>query len=160
MTVGVIGVGEIGTRLARICRHGFGIRVLGTRRRLDRLPAEAEACGLDALLRQSDFVVVACPLTAETRHLLDREAFSAMKPSAWLINVGRGSVVREKALVEALRTRRIAGAMLDLTPHLAGMTVESLSRVSVAAADEMLRMLAGERPRNLVNPEVLQARRG
>jgi len=180
MTVGVIGVGEIGTRLARICRHGFGIRVLGTRRRLDRLPAEAEACGLDALLRQSDFVVVACPLTAETRHLLDREAFSAMKPSAWLINVGRGPVVREKALVEALRARRIAGAMLDvyehyrlapghpllcldnaiLTPHLAGMTVESLSRVSVAAADEMLRMLAGERPRNLVNPEVLQARRG
>lgn len=180
MTVGIIGVGHIGTRLARICRHGLGMRVLGNRRRPERLPAEAEACGLDALLRGSDFVVATCPLTAETHHLLDRKTLSAMKPTAWLINVGRGPVLEEEALVEALRERRIAGAMLDvyehyrlapghpllgldnaiLTPHLAGMTVESLSRVSVAAAEEMLRMLAGERPRNLVNPEVLQARPG
>lgn len=180
MTVGIIGVGHIGTRLARICRRGLGMRVLGNQRRLERLPAEAQACGLEALLRSSDFVVATCPLTAQTRHLLNRQTLSAMKPSAWLINVGRGPVVEEEALVEALGTRRIAGAMLDvyehyrlapghpllrldnviLTPHLAGMTVESLSRVSVAAAEEMLRMLAGERPRNLVNPEALQARPG
>jgi D-3-phosphoglycerate dehydrogenase len=97
-----------------------------------------------------------------------------MKREAWLINVGRGPVVEEEALVEALRERRIAGAMLDvyehyridqshplqsldnavLTPHLAGMTRDSRGRVSVLAAEDTLRMLAGEPPRHLVNPEV------
>jgi D-3-phosphoglycerate dehydrogenase / 2-oxoglutarate reductase len=97
-----------------------------------------------------------------------------MKPGAWLVNVGRGAVVQEEALVEALRERRIAGAMLDvyehyrlppghplfsldnvvLTPHLAGVTKESRARMGVAAAEDVLRMLAGERPRHLVNPEI------
>src|SRR5256885_4037186 len=105
-----------------------------------------------------------CPLTKETHHLFNRQRFARMKSSAWLINVGRGAVVQEEALIEALRARRIAGAMLDvyehyrlapghplfaldnvvLTPHLAGMTVESRSRVSQLAVEEMLRMLAGE----------------
>jgi D-3-phosphoglycerate dehydrogenase len=121
-------------------------------------------------------VVLACPLTAQTRYLMNRETIATMKPSAWLINVGRGPVVQEEALIEALRTRKIAGAMLDvyehyrlepghplfsldnaiLTPHLAAVTRESRARASVAAADEMLRILRGERPRNLVNPEVLK----
>ena len=98
-----------------------------------------------------------------------------MKRTAWLINVGRGAVVQEEALVEALRGRSIGGAMLDvfehyrlppghpllaldnavLTPHLAGMTVESRGLISVAAAEEMLRMLDGEPPSNFVNPEAL-----
>ena len=102
-----------------------------------------------------------------------------MKSSAWLINAGRGPVIDERALIEALRARRIAGAMLDvyehyrieaghpllaldnvlLTPHLAGSTRESRARASVRAADETLRMLAGERPRNLVNPEAWNVRR-
>ena len=97
-----------------------------------------------------------------------------MKPNAWLINVGRGAVVEENSLIEALREKRIAGAMLDvyehyrlepghpllsldnaiLTPHLAGMTQESRKRMGAAAAEETLRMLAGERPKNFVNPEV------
>jgi D-3-phosphoglycerate dehydrogenase len=126
------------------------------------------------LLSQSDFVVLACPLTPQTRYLINRDSISVMKPSAWLINIGRGAVVQEEALIEALRTKRIAGAMLDvyehyrlepdhplfgldnviLTPHLAAVTKESRARASVAAADEMLRILRGERPRNLVNPEV------
>jgi D-3-phosphoglycerate dehydrogenase len=96
-----------------------------------------------------------------------------MKPGGWLINIGRGAVVQEEALIAVLREKRIAGAMLDvyehyrlapghplfaldnviLTPHLAAVTKESRARASVAAADEMLRILAGERPRNLVNPE-------
>ena len=100
-----------------------------------------------------------------------------MKDSSWLINVGRGAVVEEEALVQALKEKRIGGAMLDvyehyrlepghplleldnavLTPHLAGMTAESRSRVGMLAAEDTLRMLAGERPRHLVNPEAWEA---
>jgi D-3-phosphoglycerate dehydrogenase len=176
MTLGIVGVGEIGRRLAKIARHGFGMRVLGNQRRLDRVPPDAQACSLEELLSSSDFVVLACPLTPETRYLVNRDSIARMKPSAWLINIGRGAVVQEEALIEALREKRIAGAMLDvyehyrlapghplfaldnviLTPHLAAVTKESRARASVAAADEMLRILRGERPRNLVNPEVLK----
>jgi D-3-phosphoglycerate dehydrogenase / 2-oxoglutarate reductase len=179
MTLGIVGVGGIGARLARIARAGLGMKVLGHQRRLDRLPPEAQASGLEALLAHSDFVVIACPLTPDTHHLFDEARLAAMKPSAWLINVGRGPVVDEAALVHALHDRRIAGAVLDvyehyrisaghplfalnnviLTPHLAGSTHESRARASVRAADEMLRMLAGEKPVNLVNPEALDARR-
>ena len=178
LTAGIVGVGEIGARVAKTCRHGFGMRVLGHQRRLDRLPPEAEAADLDALVAQSDFVVLACPLTPETHHLFGAGRLAAMRPSSWLINVGRGPVVDEKALVEALHERRIAGAMLDvyehyrispghplfalnnviLTPHLAGSTRESRARAAVRAADETLRMLAGEKPVNFVNPEAWGAR--
>jgi D-3-phosphoglycerate dehydrogenase len=170
MTLGIVGVGAIGSRLARIARHGFGMRVLGTQRRLERLPPEAEPADLDTLVQAADFVVIACPLNRDTHHLFNRERISAMKPSAWLINVGRGPVVEEAALIAALRAKRIAGAMLDvyehyrlepghplfslenvvLTPHLAGMTQESRARMGVAAAEDVLRMLAGEAPRSLV----------
>jgi D-3-phosphoglycerate dehydrogenase / 2-oxoglutarate reductase len=166
-------VGEIGTRVAQTCRLGFGMRVLGNQRRLERLPPEAEPAALDALLSRSDFVVVACPLTPQTRYLLNDRTLGLMKPTAWLVNVGRGAVVQESALIAALRGKRIAGAMLDvyehyrlppghplfslenviLTPHLAGMTRESRARMSVAAAEEVLRMLDGQPPRNFVNPE-------
>jgi D-3-phosphoglycerate dehydrogenase len=174
MTVGIVGVGEIGRRVAKICRNGFGMRVLGNQRRMDRLPAETEPATLDRLVGESDFVVITCPLSAETHHLFDRARIKSMKPTAWLINVGRGAVVEEAALIEALRDKRIAGAMLDvyehyrlepghpllsldnviLTPHLAGMTQESRKRMGAAAAEETLRMLAGEKPKNFVNPEV------
>ena len=173
MTLGLVGVGEIGKRVARVARQGFGMRVLGNQRRLDRLPPDAEPAALDELVAKSDFVVVTCPLNQDTHHLFNQQRISRMKPSAWLINVGRGPVVEEAALIAALRERRIAGAMLDvyehyrlepghplfsldnvlLTPHLSGMTVESRARMSVAAAEEVLRMLAGERPKNFVNPE-------
>ncbi|MGQ0655255.1 MAG: hydroxyacid dehydrogenase [Betaproteobacteria bacterium] len=173
MTLGVVGVGEIGKRVARICRDGFGMRVLGNQRRLDRLPPQAAPASLEALLAESDFVLVTCPLTPETHHLFNRQRIGLMKKTAWLINVGRGAVVQEEALVEALREKRIAGAMLDvyehyrlepghplfaldnvvLTPHLAGMTVESRARMGVAAAEEVIRMLNGERPKNFVNPD-------
>jgi D-3-phosphoglycerate dehydrogenase len=176
MTLGIVGVGEIGGRLAKIARHGFGMRVLGHQRRLDRLPPETVPAPLQELLSHGDFIVLACPLTPQTRYLVNRETISRMKTSVWLINIGRGAVVQEEALIEALRTKRIAGAMLDvyehyrlepghplfaldnviLTPHLAAVTKESRARASVAAADEMLRILRGERPRNLVNPEVFR----
>ena len=133
-------------------------------------------CALDDLLARSDFVVLACPLTPQTKHLINERTLGLIKHTSWLINIGRGAVVQETALIEALRNKRIAGAMLDvyeyyrlepghalfsvdnviLTPHLAAVTKESRARASVAAADEMLRILRGERPRNLVNPEVLR----
>jgi D-3-phosphoglycerate dehydrogenase len=179
LTVGIVGVGAIGRRVAQICARGFGMRVLGNQRRLDRLPPEAQGTDLDDLVAQSDFIVLACPLNPQTHHLFDAARLGAMKSSAWLINVGRGPVIDEAALIEALRARRIAGAMLDvyehyrieaghplltldnvlLTPHLAGSTRESRARASVRAADETLRMLAGEKPRNFVNPEAWRARR-
>ena len=173
MTLGIVGVGEIGKRVARICRQGFGMRVLGHQRRLDRLPPEAEGREFHSLLRESDFVVVTCPLNPQTLHMFNRGTLALMKPTAWLVNVGRGAVVQEQALIEALRAKRIAGAVLDvyesyrlepghelfdlqnviLTPHFAGMTRESRTRMGVAAAEEMLRMLAGERPENLVHAD-------
>lgn len=174
MTVGIVGVGEIGKRVAAICRQGFGMRVLGNQRRVDRIPKDAEPAALDSLVAESDFVVVTCPLTPETHHLFNAKRLAAMKSTAWLINVGRGAVIEEAALVEALQRKTIAGAMLDvyehyriepghsllaldnavLTPHLSGMTQESRKRMGAAAAEETLRMLAGERPKNFVNPEV------
>jgi D-3-phosphoglycerate dehydrogenase len=173
MTLGIVGVGEIGSRLAKIARHGFGMRVLGNQRRLDRLPADAQPMELDSLLAAADFVVVTCPLTPQTHHLFDAGRIAKMRPNAWLINVGRGAVVQETALLDALTKGSIAGAMLDvyehfrltpghpllhldnviLTPHLAGMTVECNARMARAAAEEMLRMLAGEAPHNFVNPQ-------
>jgi D-3-phosphoglycerate dehydrogenase len=179
MTAGLVGVGAIGRRVAAILRDGFGMRVLGNQRRMDRLPAQAEPTLLDALVERSDFILLSCPLTPETHHLFDAARIARMKPGAWLINVGRGPVVDEEALIGALRAKQIAGAMLDvyehyrlppghalfglpnaiLTPHLAGMTRESRGRMSVAAAEEVLRMLAGERPRNFVNPDAWEASR-
>jgi D-3-phosphoglycerate dehydrogenase len=176
MTLGIVGVGEIGGRLAKIARHGFGMTVLGHQRRLERLPPDARPASLQELLSQSDFVVLACPLTPQTRYLMNSRTISLMRRTAWLVNIGRGAVVQEEALIEALRTKRIAGAMLDvyehyrlepghplfgldnviLTPHLAAVTKESRARASVAAAEEMLRILRGARPRNLVNPEVFR----
>jgi D-3-phosphoglycerate dehydrogenase len=175
-TVGIVGVGEIGRRVAKICRQGFGMRVLGTQRRLDRLPTDAEGVSFEILIQESDFIVVACPLTAETRHLINKKTLGKMKKTAWLVNVGRGAVIDEQALILALKEKRIAGAMLDvyeqyrlspgddllkldnviLTPHLAGVTRAARGRASVAAAAEMLRMLAGERPVNFVNPAVVE----
>jgi D-3-phosphoglycerate dehydrogenase len=174
MTLGIVGVGEIGKRLAKICRQGFGMRVLGTQRRMDQLGPDAEPASLEEILQGADFIVLTCPLTPQTHHLINKERLAGMKSSAWLINVGRGAVIDETALVEALQQKTIAGAMLDvyehyrlepghpllaldnavLTPHLAGMTQESRRRMGAAAAEETLRMLAGERPNNFVNPEV------
>ena len=176
-TVGIVGVGHIGTRLAAICHHGLGMRVLGYQRRLDRLPAIVEAAALDRIFTDSDFIALCCPLTPETRHLVDARRIALMKPKAILVNVARGPVVDQAALVAALRERRIGGAGLDvfeqqpllpgdplfeldnvvLTPHLAGMSVESMQRTSVIAAEDTLRILAGEKPVNFFNPEVWPA---
>lgn len=169
--LGVVGVGDIGRRVAEIAHHGYGMRVLGHQRRLDALPGFVEGVALDALLARSDAVVLACPLTPATRGLIGAPRLAAMKPGAVLVNVARGAVVDEAALVDALQAGRLRGAALDvfdrqplppghpllaldrvlLTPHAAGLTVESMRRMSEGTADAVLALLAGGRPAHVVN---------
>ncbi|MCX7140020.1 MAG: hydroxyacid dehydrogenase [Proteobacteria bacterium] len=176
-TAGIVGVGHIGARVAAICHHGLGMRVLGHQRRLDRLPEFVEGAALDRIFSDSDFIALCCPMTPETRHLADARRIGLMKPTAVLVNVSRGPVVDQAALVAALRERRIGGAGLDvfeqqplapgdplfefdnvvLTPHLAGLSLESMQRMSVIAAEDVLRILAGDKPVNFFNPEVWPA---
>jgi D-3-phosphoglycerate dehydrogenase / 2-oxoglutarate reductase len=173
-TVGIVGVGSVGERVAEICHTAFRMRVLGYQRRLDALPGYVEGVALDKLFQESDLIFLSCPLTPETRHLVNQQRLSLMKSSAFIINAARGPVIDEDALVAALRERRIGGAALDvydvqplprdhplleldnvvLTPHAAGITQESMWRMSQGAAQEVLRLLAGEKPHNFVNPEV------
>jgi D-3-phosphoglycerate dehydrogenase len=177
-TIGILGTGEIGRRVARIARAGFGMRVLGHSRSARTEDGLFEAVDRAALFAQSDAVVVACPLTPETRGLVDETLIGRMRPDAVLINVARGPIVRAEALAAALRAGTIGGAALDvfdvqplpedhpyfacpnllLTPHVAGTSAESLRVMGLGAAEEMLRILRGEPPRNLVNPAALAVR--
>jgi D-3-phosphoglycerate dehydrogenase len=177
-TVGIVGVGAIGKIVARICRDGFGMQAIGFQRNLGNLPQGVKGVPLDKLFAESDFIVLACPLTPETKGLASRARIASMRKNAVLVNVARGPVVDEQAITEALQQRRIRGAALDvfdkqplaidhplmaldnvvLTPHQAGLTVEAVERMSEAAAQETLRLLKGEKPLNLVNPEVWERR--
>jgi len=174
--LGIVGVGEVGTRIAEIAHHGYGMRVLGHQRRIDALPAFVEGASLDDLLVRSDAVVLACPLTEATRGLLDARRLSLMPRHAVLVNVARGAVVVEDALIALMRERRIGGAALDvfdtqplradhpllaldnvlLTPHAAGLTRQSMRRMSLGTAEEVRRLLARQLPRNLVNAAALR----
>ncbi|WP_336489285.1 hydroxyacid dehydrogenase [Methylobacterium nigriterrae] len=176
-TIGILGLGEIGRNVARTARYGFGMRVLGHSRSGGTLEGLVEAVDRETLFAESDAVVIACPLTSETRGLVGADLIRRMRRSAVLINVARGPIVDEGALVTALRAGTLSGAALDvfamqplptdhplrgcpnllLTPHVAGTSAESLRRMGLGAAEEMLRILRGERPLNLVNPAVLNA---
>ncbi len=102
-TLGVVGVGSIGQRVAEIAHRAFGMQVLGFQRRLAALPAFVGPADIDTLLRQSDFVTLNCPLTDETRHLVDERRLRLMKPTAFIVNAARGPVLDAAALVKALR---------------------------------------------------------
>lgn len=175
-TLGLFGMGRIGRAVARRAVHGFGMRVLyHGRRRLD--PAVEAELGvtwseLDDLLTRSDFVSLHAPLTEQTRHLIDADALARMKPTAVLINTSRGPLVDEAALVEALRSGGIAGAGLDvyedepdvhpglvdlrervvLLPHLGSATADTRRRMVDMAVQNVLAVLTGRRPPNLVDP--------
>ena len=170
-TLGVVGVGAIGTRLAEIAHHGFRMQVIGHQRRLDRLPAFVAPVALDALFQQADYVVLACPLIPETRGLASRARIFSMKPGATLVNVARGPVADEAALTEALAQGRIhAGldvydrqplprdsAMLGLdnvvlTTHLAGMTQDSVREMSRISCEDTVQVLEGRQPAHFCNP--------
>ena len=178
-TIGLVGYGAIGAAVARIARDGFGMRVLATRRRpIDGIEG-VEGCSLEETLSRSDVVVLACPLNEQTRGLIDARRLALLKPGAFLVNVSRGPVVDEDALIAALAAGRIGGAALDvfttqplaadhpllgfdnviLTPHLAGLTDESMARMGLMIVEETRRILAGHLPVNFVNPEVATAYR-
>jgi D-3-phosphoglycerate dehydrogenase / 2-oxoglutarate reductase len=174
-TLGIVGMGSVGRQLAAIAMHGFGLEVLAANRRGGPLPDGVVRVGLEQLAERADIVVLCCPLTAETRGLIGADLLGRMKSSAFLVNVARGPVVDEAALVAALTRGRLAGAALDvfdiqplpadhplldldnvvITPHLAGITRQSMERMGMGAAAETLRILSGQLPVNLVNPEVL-----
>ena len=178
-TVGIVGLGAIGASLAHVCKHGFGMRVLGYQRNAANIPSFVEPADLDTLFRASDFISLNCPLTAATRHLVNAERLRSMKKNAVLVNAARGPVIDEMALAQALQERWIKGAAVDvfaeqplradhpfmaldniiLTPHVAALTVESSKKMGVGTARQILQLLNDERPEFLVNPEVWERRR-
>jgi len=178
-TLGIIGLGSIGQAVARR-GLGFGMRVAyaGRRRAAPEVEAALQArfAPLEGLLGQADILSLHCPLSAETRHLLDARRLALMKPTAYLINTARGPVVEERALVEALRAGRIAGAALDvyedeprlapglaelhnvvLFPHIGSSTLEAREGMARLVAENIRAALAGRRPLNIVNPEAWRA---
>ena len=170
---GIIGLGAIGQRVAALCQ-AFGMNVLGYSRHPKCIQG-VENVRLEELLERSDVVSLHVPATPETRHLMDRQAFRRMKPSAVLVNTARGSVVHEADLIEALRRHQIAGACLDvyeeeplpqasqlrslpnvlLTPHTAGYPDGvrlHAGRYSFFAGN-LQRAWRGELPENLLNQD-------
>jgi D-3-phosphoglycerate dehydrogenase len=179
LTLGVVGLGNIGRRVCEIGHLGFGLDLLVYTRTRKDAPAGARFVGLDELAERADIIALCCPLTDETRGLVDARLLRLMKPDALVINVARGPVVDEKAMIAALRDNRIGGAALDvfatqplpadhpyfgfdnviITPHMSGITEGSMRRMGIGAAEEAARILAGKLPRNFCNPEVLPAYR-
>lgn len=167
-TVGIVGYGSIGRAVGRLA-SALGMKVLATRRRTD---GDGPLVALDGLLRAADFVVVATPLTAATRGLIGEPQFRAMNPRAVLVNLGRGPVVDERALVSALSEHRIRGAALDvfeveplppdhplwaldnvlLSPHSADHTADSLHRAMDVFLENLARFRREEPLRNVVDP--------
>jgi D-3-phosphoglycerate dehydrogenase len=177
-TLGLVGLGRIGCRVAEICHTAFAMRLLAydpyvAPQRAAELGVELVG-DLGSLLAAADFVSLHTPLTAETRGLIGARQLAMMKRTAYLVNTARGGLVDEAALIEALRAGTIAGAALDVfaqepppadsplwaldnvivTPHMASHTQEGLRRMAVDVAEEVLRVLRGERPKWAVNPEV------
>ena len=180
-TLGLVGLGRVGTYLATIGK-GFAMKLLVydpyvTKERVIEIGGEPVT--LETVLRQSDFVVVCCLLTDETKGLIGEKAIDMMKPTAYLVNVARGPIVNERALIKALQEKRITGAGLDVfekeppatdnpllkfenvvaSSHMAGLSVESTERIQLVAAEEAARILRGEEPKYLVNKELSHTKR-
>ena len=178
-TLGVIGLGEIGRRVARNAAGGLNMRVFGYDPYVSAETYDGPAViedSLEALLAQSDVVTLHVPLTKATHHLINEESLRHMKPTALIINTSRGSVIDETALVPALAEGRLGGAALDvfeqeplpadsplcrlpnvvLAPHIASATPEAMDRMSVGAAQGVLDVLQGREPEYVVNREGLK----
>ena len=175
-TIGIIGLGRIGAGVAERARSGMGVNVLyhDIKRNKDfEKKYQAKFAAMSELLKKSDFVSLHVPLLPSTRHLIGKEELRLMKKTAYLINTSRGPVVDEKALVEALKKKHIAGAGLDvyenepklapgliklknavLTPHTASATVEARTAMSELAARNIIDVLQGRKAKFTVNPEV------
>jgi len=176
-TVGLIGAGEIGRAVIRRLQ-GFGVTLVAYDPAVASLAGVEMLPSVEALLRRADIVSLHAPLIHATRHIIDAERLALMKPTALLVNTARGGLVDQPALLQALRDQRIAGAALDvfeteppdagefaaletliLSPHLAGISHESIRRMTVMATDSVLRVLAGEMPATVINAEACRRRR-
>jgi len=175
-TLGLIGLGRIGKAVARKAQ-AFGMKVLAYDPFIshdDVKDIGIELVGLDRLLPQSDYISIHSPLTNETKHLINMEAFKKMKKTAYLINAARGGVVDEQAMYTALKEKMIAGAGIDvtdpeppkpdnplfqlsniiITPHFAWYSEESAGELRQRATESVIAILKGQWPRTVVNPEV------
>jgi D-3-phosphoglycerate dehydrogenase len=179
-TIGIVGLGNVGRRIAELCRGLLGMTVLAYDPYLtaDEMAARGgEKVELDGLLRASDYVSINCPLDKKTRGMIGAREFALMQPHAYFITTARGFIHDEAALLEALRSKSIAGAGLDVwskepppaehpllqfdnvlaSPHTAGVTKEARANMGRIAAEQMLGTLDGKRPPRLINPEAWPA---
>jgi D-3-phosphoglycerate dehydrogenase / 2-oxoglutarate reductase len=176
-TIGIVGIGNVGRRLAELCKGLLRMKVLA----YDPYLSAAEIAGrgaekveLDELMRRSDYVSINCPLTRESRGMIGAKQFALMQPHAFFITTARGFIHDEDALLDALKEKRIAGAGLDVwskeppppehpllqldnvlaSPHTAGVTREARENMGRIAAEQVLDALDGKRPPRIINPEV------
>ncbi len=176
-TLGLVGAGRSGQATARRAR-GFGMKVIywGPRRKYDaERELGIEHVTLDRLLAEADFVSLHPPLNDETRHMISDKQFALMKPTAFIVNTARGAIIDEKALLRALKKKKIAGAALDvfehepnvppafktlqnvvLTPHLGSAVMEVREQMANIVVDNIQAVIDGRTPPNCVNPEVLK----
>jgi D-3-phosphoglycerate dehydrogenase len=175
-TVGIVGLGNVGRRVAELCRGIFGMTVLAYDPYLsaEEIAARgAEKVELHELMRASDFVSINCPLTRDSRGMIGAAEFALMQPNAYFVTTARGFIHDEEALLAALTEKRIAGAGLDVwakeppppdhpllqldnvlaSPHTAGVTREARQNMGRIAAEQLLAALDGSRPPRLINPE-------
>jgi len=180
-TLGIIGMGKIGKAVAQRARC-FNMPILYHNRSRIGISEEKELMAkyvdMKTLLSQSDFITLHVPLTDQTKHLIGSQELSLMKPTAYLINTSRGPVVDEKALLQALKKKKIGGAGLDvyenepaltpglaeldnaiLLPHVGSGTLETRYRMASMSVENLIAGLSGKVPPNLVNPDVLSHRR-
>jgi len=176
-TIGIVGLGNVGGRLAELCRGLLHMQIVAYDPYLSAVEVAAHAATkveLDELLRRADFVSINCPLTDETRGMIGAREYGLMQPHAYFITTARGSIHDEQALAEALQNKTIAGAGLDVwgkeppppdhpllqfdnvmvSPHTAGVTREARFNMGKIAAEQMLDALDGKRPPRIVNPAV------
>lgn len=176
-TIGIVGLGNVGRRIAALCRGLLGMNVLAYDPYLsatEMAERGGEKVTLEELLRRSDYVSISCPLTKESRGMIGAREFGQMQRHAYFITTARGFIHDEGALEQALREQRIAGAGLDVwakeppppdhpllqfdnvlaSPHTAGVTREARENMGRIAAEQMLDALDGKRPPRIINPEV------
>jgi D-3-phosphoglycerate dehydrogenase len=176
-TIGIVGLGNVGRRIAELCNGLLEMKVVAYDPYLtaaEMAARGADKVELDDLLRRSDYVSISCPLTKESRGMIGAREFALMQPHAYFITTARGFIHDEPALVEALRNKRIAGAGLDVwskeppppqhpllrfdnvlaSPHTAGVTKEARENMARIAAEQILDALDGKRPPRIINPEV------
>ncbi len=179
-TIGIVGLGNVGSRVAALCRGLFAMQVIACDPYLDDATVAARGAvkvTLEELLRRADFVSINCPLDDGTRGMIGEKEFALMQPHAYFITTARGSIHDERALAEALRTQRIAGAGIDVwdkepppaehpllqfdnviaSPHTAGVTHEARANMGRIAAEQLIMILDGKRPPRIVNPQVWPA---